>query len=115
MSYQVSEFNDLKGKTIRSINWDDSFLKFNLDGGVISFQAVGDCCSSSYIESLDNPEIFKDSVLTSVESVSGETKDFDYGVHKWTFYKFETNKGMCTLSFRNELNGYYDGWLQRIY
>lgn len=108
-----SEFDVIKDKKIYSIEWDQEGIRFNLKGDAFYFKAVGDCCSRSYIESLDNPEIFKDSSFLSVASIAGEQKDIDYGVHKWTFYKFITSKGMCTLSFRNESNGYYDGWLER--
>jgi hypothetical protein len=114
MSYQDNEFDCLKGKTILSVEHSDETLRFNLKGDAVCFEAVGDCCSSSFIESLDNPEAFKDAVFDSVKSVSGESKDIDYEVHKWTFYKFKTSKGLCTLSFRNESNGYYDGYLRKI-
>jgi hypothetical protein len=26
--------------------------------------------------------------------------------------KFKTNKGYCTIEFRNESNGYYSGWTE---
>lgn len=112
-SYYDNEFDSLKGKKILSIEWNEETLRFNLKGDAVCFKAYGDCCSNSFIESLDNPEIFRDAVFQSVESVSGETKELkDFDVHKWTFYKFKTDKGMCTLSFRNESNGYYDGHLE---
>jgi hypothetical protein len=109
-----SNFDCLKGKEIVSIEWNDSAINFNLKDDTVSYEAVGDCCSSSHIEDLDNPEIFKNAVFDSVAVESGETKDDgDYTVQKWTFYKFKTSKGMCTLSFRNDSNGYYNGWLEK--
>lgn len=115
MGYNDDEFDVLKGKEILSVEYSEKTLRFNIKHDAIIFDAVGDCCSSSYIESIDNPEIFKEAVFDSVESVSGENKTMenDYDVHKWTFYKFKTSKGMATLSFRNESNGYYDGHLER--
>lgn len=114
-TYYDDQFNSLIGKKIISIEWDEKTIRFNLIGHSVLFEAIGDCCSSSYIESLDNPEIFQDSTFIGVESVEGETKDIeDWEVHKWTFYKFKTDKGMCTLSFRNESNGYYDGYLEIV-
>jgi hypothetical protein len=113
MGYYENEFDSLKGKEILSVEWSDETLRFNLKGDAVVFNAYGDCCSRSFIESLDNPEIFKDSVFDSVETVEGEQKaNEEFDVHKWTFYKFKTNKGMCTLSFRNESNGYYNGHLE---
>lgn len=115
MGYYDKEFDVLKGKHILSIEWNEAGIRFNLKGDAVTFEAVGDCCSQSYVESLDNPEIFQDSIFESVESVEGEVKEKDdFDVHKWTFYKFKTSKGMCTLSFRNESNGYYDGGLERV-
>ena len=115
MSYYDDQFDILKGKEILSVEWSEQTLRFNLKGDAACFEAVGDCCSSSFIESLDNPEVFKDAIFESVESVEGEQKELDdFDVHKWTFYKFKTNKGMCTLSFRNESNGYYDGHLELL-
>lgn len=120
MSYQDDEFKDLIDQEIKTIIFNDKNLLFGLkDGSIIEFLAVGDCCSNSYIESLDNPEIFRDATLVSVESVEGETESivedgWQIEVYQWTFYKFKTTKGMCTLSFRNESNGYYDGYLERV-
>lgn len=121
-SYEDRQFEDLINKEIVSIQYTESNLEFKLkDASIIKFYAEGDCCSQSFIEDLDNPEIFQDAVFLSVESVEGDRKDIDpdkdgysHEVHKWTFYKFKTNKGMCTLSFRNESNGYYNGHLERI-
>lgn len=111
--YYDDNFASIINKEIISIEWNELELKFILKDKIVKYLAVGDCCSQSFIEDLDNPEVFKNCVLTNVDFESGEEKDFgDYSVHKWTFYKFRTNKGMCTLSFRNESNGYYDGWLQ---
>ena len=114
-TYYDDEFDVLKGKQILSIEFSEKTLRFNMKGDAICFDAFGDCCSTSYIESIDNPEIFKNAEFISVESVSGETKEEkELDVHKWTFYKFKTSKGMATLSFRNESNGYYDGHLELI-
>lgn len=110
-----NDFNDILNKKIKKITHNSDNLTFILaDSSRVSYKAVGDCCSKSYIEDLDNPEIFNDSILLSVESESGQKKEIsDWDIHKWTFYKFKTDKGMCTLSFRNESNGYYDGWLEK--
>lgn len=114
-TYYNSEFDILKDKQIFSVEYTEEKLIFNIEHGAIVFLAVGECCSSSYIESLDNPEIFNNAKFISAESVEGETKENDEGDYlNWTFYKFKTDKGMCTLSFRNESNGYYDGHLELV-
>lgn len=121
-SFDVREFEDLINKDLQTIKIEGRTLSFLLkDGTVIDFDVHGDCCSRSYIEDIDNPEIFQDATFLSVETVSGHEELIDpdedgYSseVHKWTFYKFKTTKGMCTLSFRNESNGYYNGYLVRL-
>lgn len=111
MSY--NDFKSLINKKVKSATFTDKELTFTLeDGSEVKYYAVGDCCSQSYIEDIDNPEIFNNAVFLSADDESGETierEEFD--VLKWTFYKFKTDKGMATLSFRNESNGYYDGHL----
>lgn len=116
------QFDSLRGKEILSIEYSENTLRFNIKHDAICFDAFGDCCSSSYIESIDNPEIFKNAIFESVEIVSGEQKEIitkedgweSEKTHKWSFYKFKTSKGSATLSFRNESNGYYDGHLELI-
>ncbi len=106
------EFSQLKDLELKSVTFTEEDLLINLTNGkTIKYTAVGDCCSSSYIESLDNPEALQNTLLISTEEVQGEQKEMDYETHKWTFYKFKTTKGDCTLSFRNESNGYYNGYL----
>jgi hypothetical protein len=115
VSYYGNDFENLEGKKILSIEVNEQLLRFNLPHSAVCYEAYGDCCSSSYIESIDNPEIFNDAIFLGAESVSGETKEVSgCEYHKWTFYKFKTSKGMATLSFRNESNGYYNGYLELI-
>jgi hypothetical protein len=115
MGYFDPDFKDLIGEKINSVTFDERLLRFNLKDKVVSFSAEGDCCSNSFIESIDDESIFNDAVLESVEVESGEAKEIDtFDVHKCTFYKFKTDKGYATLSFRNESNGYYDGYLAKV-
>lgn len=122
------DFDSLKGKKIISFElikttaneYDDEEdtdgIRFHLENGHIDFRAYGDCCSTSYIEDLDNPDIFSDAIFESFETIEGESKEDPngYDEHKWTFYKFKTSKGLCTLSFRNTSNGYYNGHLELV-
>lgn len=106
----------LIGKEVTGIVYDQSGITFQLkDQTEIKYSAEGDCCSHSFIESIDTPEVFQDCTILEACSESGEQKTVnDWEEHKWTFYKFRTTKGWATLSFRNESNGYYDGWLQEV-
>lgn len=111
MKKKITELKDIE---VSSIENTDKELIINLkDGEKLEFYADGDCCSKSFIEDLDNPECLVECKLLSVEAVDGKQEDnHDYIVSKWTFYKFKTDKGMCTLSFRNDSNGYYNGSLE---
>lgn len=117
--YRVSEFEDLINKKILNVEYGDDQITFIVDNpeGIkrVKFKAYGDCCSSSYIESLDDPEVFSKAILTEVQVEEGDNTEVrEYEYHSWTFYKFTTTKGRCTLSFRNESNGYYSGHLERV-
>lgn len=110
-------FDKIKGQKIKAITYseDGQDLTFTMeDESTVKYEAYGECCSSSYIEDIDNPEIFINANLIDVDVVYGESKNVDYEVHEWTFYKFKTDKGMATLSFRNESNGYYGGSLELV-
>ena len=108
------KIESLKDLELKSVFLTERKLTIELKNGKkIIYDAFGDCCSASYIESMDNQAALENSTLLSVESVSGDEKTTgEYEVSKWTFYKFKTTKGMCTLSFRNDSNGYYDGYLE---
>lgn len=101
-------------KKIKTTSYDSKYLTFKLeDSKEIKYYAEGDCCSSSFIEDIDDLEVLQNCTITEVDSVSGHQIDKnDYEVHKWTFVKFTTDKGRATLSFRNESNGYYNGYLE---
>jgi hypothetical protein len=111
------EFDFLKGQRIVSVYFAEDLLTFGLaTGNAAEFKAYGECCSNSYVEDMDNPDIFEDAVFLDVQIEEGNDDiiEEDFVVNKWTFYKFTTDKGMCTLSFRNESNGFYNGWLERV-
>ena len=107
----------LAGLKIFSTSFDDDEITFTKEDGTnIIFQAYGDCCSQSFIESIDDHHVLQDCTILSVEEVEGESasneNDYTQECQKWTFYKFKTDKGYATLSFRNDSNGYYDGSLE---
>jgi hypothetical protein len=88
----------------------------------IKFIAVGDCCSSSFIEQYENYDFQNliGKIITDVKEI--ELPD-DYE------YKEESNNGYCIIPHLYEIqfkktketfkfilvnfsNGYYDGWLE---
>lgn len=106
------------GKKVKETVYNEKLLSFTLDdNSKIEYEPVGDCCSQSFIEDIDDLEALQNCEILSLDIERGESKEFENkfswveDVHKWTFYKFKTTKGYATLSFRNESNGYYDGEL----
>jgi hypothetical protein len=112
--YGLEKYNALLNKKFERVEINENGYKVSFIGeNSVIYSAEGDCCSQTFIESIDSPEVFENAVILSVEEVHGESKEIEsHEVHKWTFVKFVTDKGRATLSFRNESNGYYDGYLE---
>ena len=93
-------------------------MKWQVDGAWYNLTAIGDCCSSSWFEHCDNGEALQDATLLEfddnyngdVEAASGKQEDGEY--LQIDFLRFKTNKGYCTIEFRNSNNGYYSGWCE---
>lgn len=114
----------LAGKKIEKIylSFDDEWLQFVTDKGLISFQAEGDCCSNSWVSDIINPEFLIGETVLSVEEISldnvriGSLSETDSEKHyeeemQYYGYKIVTPKGVAEIIFRNSSNGYYGGWL----
>lgn len=90
---------------------------FFQDGSKVCFQAVGDCCSHSWIEELTIPGDIKGAMIQTVEDFMINTPDDvderDYEVLKCYQTKFRTTKGDIVVEYRNDSNGYYGGSLER--
>lgn len=108
--------NPLLGKTLTAIYLaeDQKAVKFEINGEEpIVARADGDCCSRTWIENVENPEVLVGSPILTVENLDmpqtpRDEGDYDdvtvcYGL------KITTAKGTCTLDYRNESNGYYGG------
>lgn len=59
----MSELNELKNKHVIKTTFTEDKISFECHGETISYAAYGDCCSSSFIESLDNEEDFRASPI----------------------------------------------------
>lgn len=107
------EQHPLVGKTVESvfISDDKYALKFVLADGTEIIARVGaDCCSETWIESLENPE----NLLGTIRSV--EEKDLKDAWQDGDFIQFygceiTSEKGYCLIDYRNSSNGYYGGSL----
>lgn len=115
--------NPLIGKKITHVFLaaDRKAIRFDVEGGEpIVVHADGDCCSSSWIESLDAPNALL-GMVRSVEDLDmpdlgsvaaqGEDKTSGYDPECISYYgcKITTDKGACVIDYRNESNGYYGG------
>ncbi len=88
----------------------------------MKFYAEGDCCSTSWIYEVDNIESLLDEVVSNV--IEHPTDSYDWSEDKGAVgktdkydslqvytYDIVTAKGVCTIDFRNDSNGYYGGYL----
>jgi hypothetical protein len=120
----MSEIKEaLIGKRIKGflIEPDGSYVTIEFDGHpAVRLQAYGDCCSTSWIESVDAPAALLGTVrdveeidMPNLGNIDGQRhKDVDqvsyYGL------KITTDKGRCVIDYRNDSNGYYGGWLEVV-
>lgn len=114
----------LVGKIITKIEVEENgeSITFYMEDGEFKFNAIGDCCSSSWIESVEGQEdIIGHRVLEIVEhTIQAYDYEKDGAINKTPHYDhlqvytydIVTSNGICTIDFRNDSNGYYGGWLE---
>ena len=105
----------LDGKTIKEIQiaQDKMAILFKCDDGDHVAKTDGDCCSTTWVESISLPAAgFPCKVLKAEEIPMPDLgSPSDYEVIAYYGYKIETNKGEIVIDYRNESNGYYGGSL----
>lgn len=108
-----SKQNILIGRTILGLKIaeDKEALLFVTDAGEIKVRCDGDCCSYSWVESIELPAMGFPAVVISAEDVDmpdlGDMEDRD--VVSYYGFKIETDKGVLLIDYRNDSNGYYGG------
>lgn len=108
---------ELFGQSISNIYMDDEGLYLIFRGfhtATWCYRAEGDCCSSTWFESIDNPENLIDSEIIGIEqkeytSDRDDSLDYQEVVTQTYGYTLKTNRGHTDIVFRNESNGYYGG------
>ena len=110
--------DQLIGKTIvkYELSGDSTKLFLTFDTGEIAtLETYADCCSWTWIESIDTPEYLLGTIQT-IEDLSmpdrGDTPTSKRGEVDWVRYyglQITTNKGTAVLDYRNDSNGYYSG------
>lgn len=107
--------NDLIGKKIVSmkIAADKEAILFVVDGGENLIAKVdADCCSHTWIESIEMPALGFPFTIQAVEDLDmGKEALSDENYECLQFYgaKIVTDKGDMIIDYRNESNGYYGG------
>ena len=88
---------------------DKDILVFKTENSVITAEAMGDCCSHSWVEHFDS--IPMGETIKSV--VEKEAWDLEHDMHERLqqyFYEIITDKGSYSVEMRNSSNGYYGGY-----
>lgn len=111
------DYIKLIGKVIKGIKIDPEGQSLEMeftDETVALFDVEGDCCSHSWIESIDNEELR--GAITNVQNIEmPDLGDIDgkryQGVDHVRYYglKITTDQGHCVIDYRNDSNGYYGG------
>lgn len=112
--YGADSISKFVGKTVEAafINDSKDVMSWKVDGKWYDLNAIGDCCSHSWFEHCDNADVFNGGTILEIEHFSGDTENGEYGNEiKVDMLKIKTDKGHCTIEFRNESNGYYSGWI----
>ena len=108
--------NALVGKKVVAVHLaeDKTKLRFDIEGDKPMFAFVdADCCSETYIESVETPENLIGVVL-QVEDIDMPDLGLPATRQEVVSYygcKIHTEKGSCLVDYRNESNGYYGGSL----
>lgn len=132
---QGNGFTDLFGRIIHDVRMDDGGqIAFEVCGGHRTFITTGDCCSSTWIENVQNVEYLRGATFTKYEVIDVEPgedyiddgdgepgEDYDYyddeNFIKYYGVKLHLSKNGVVLpeliiEFRNRSNGYYGGNLE---
>jgi len=101
----------LINKTLTKIELasDKKAIRFTVDGETVVAKCDGDCCSSTWIESVELPAGGLPATITAVVNLDLPSQDNDGDLIQFYGLKLITNKGEIVLDYRNESNGYYGG------
>jgi len=113
-----NDYSPLIGKRVMEykLTADHQILiLFFIDGTHALLEVDEDCCSHSWIESLDLPNnLFgtiskvEDIPMPDLGNINTE-KHKKVACVKYYGLKITTNRGSCVIDYRNDSNGYYGG------
>ncbi len=113
----MSYYDPLIGQTIREIYREGDGLVLKTDEWVFGLEPFGDCCSTTWIESIDLVEPLYGTVQ-KVEDIDmphrGNIATVNFTrVEEVAYYglRITTDRGVSVIDYRNSSNGYYGGCL----
>lgn len=120
-----TELKNLIGKKVLKVFMDEGYLRFETDGGNLTYAVGGDCCSHSFFYDFYGVKnLLENGAVKEVKSVELHptdllTKQNDYDCIQVYGYQITTESkdyGEVTsvFSFRNSSNGYYGGYIDEI-
>ena len=96
-----------------------AYIKFfSEDNAQLIYQSYADCCSESWIESIEGVNSLLNNKINSVTKIESNNITKNWVPNPPTqfllafAYELKTDKGCCIIEFRNESNGYYGGDLE---
>jgi hypothetical protein len=106
----------LEGKTILDIKIadDKEAIKFITNEGDVICRVDADCCSHSWVESIELPAGGFPAQVLKAEDLDlnkPDVSDDEYECLQFYGFKISTNKGDIIIDYRNSSNGYYGGSL----
>jgi hypothetical protein len=110
----MSKQNVLVGKTLKGVKLakDKEAILFVCDNENIVVKCDADCCSHTWVESIETPARgFPATVLSVEDIVLNDDKDNHGGELAFYGLKIVTESGDIIIDYRNESNGYYGGSL----
>lgn len=111
----MSQNHILVGLTILAISWDEASITFHTaEKGSITAHAYGDCCSYSWVESVEEPARGYPAKVFGVREVElpWPAVNRECDVLKDYGLRITTDNGDIDIDYRNDSNGYYGGWLE---
>lgn len=118
MHLSLDEFIEkVTGMIVESASYDEDAIHIvGVNKGekmYLHMLAYGDCCSRSWIESVNDIADLVGAEIYSFERESSHSEWTDVGDKiDYDFYKFKTSKGYVDVEMRNESNGYYTGYFE---
>lgn len=102
------------GATVASVTHDRNAIVITTDKGRLVMSAEGDCCSTSWFESVDVDNV-AGATVTAFESAAGPAltpeEERGHDCLKNYFGMVTTSKGRILWEMRNSSNGYYGGYI----